>query len=374
MKLTAQVKLQPTQEQAQALLDTLRQANAACDAISQITWDNRTFHQFGIHKLCYQQIKGKFGLTAQVVVRCISKVADAYKLDKRTRRTFKPLGAIAYDVRILRWYVSKSEISIWTVAGRERISFVCGARQRKLLSAQRGESDLAFIDGSFYLFATCEVEEATPADIDDVLGVDLGVNNIAADSDGNRHAGHQVNGLRKRHAKLRAKLQTKGTKASRRLLKKRRRKEYRFAKHVNHCIAKELIGRAKDTAPQMAPGIALEELTGIRERVTVGKAQRRQHSSWSFAQLRAFIEYKARQAGVRVVMVDPRNTSRTCPACGRVDKRNRPSQSIFSCIACGFCGHADTIAAENIRRAAVNRPDFSTTLVPGVASGKSPCL
>jgi len=357
MKLTAQVRLQPTPEQAKTLLATLERANAACDAISRIAWDNHTFNQYGIHRLCYHTIKDGFGLTAQVVVRCISKVADAYKLDRKTKRTFRPHGAIAYDDRILRWYIANSEVSIWTVDGRLRIPFVCGERQRQLLSGQRGESDLAYVDGVFYLFATCEIEEPAPSDIDGFLGVDLGVKNIATDSDGHVYSGNQVNGLRKRHDKLRAKLQAKGTKSARRLLKKRRRKESRFAKHVNHCIAKELVARAKDTGR----GIALEELTGIRDRVTVRKAHRRQHSSWSFAQLRAFVTYKATLVGVPVVLVDPRNTSRTCPICGCVDKRNRPSQSVFSCVQCNYSGFADAIAAGNIsRRAAVSRPNVST--------------
>ncbi|MER3403220.1 MAG: transposase, partial [Armatimonadota bacterium] len=74
-------------------------------------------------------------------------------------------------------------------------------------------------------------------------------------------------------------------------------------------------------------------------------------------QLRSFIEYKARLAGVPVVIVGPRNTSRTCPACGHVAKANRPTQAQFRCVECGFAGPADTIAARNIAsRAVVMRP------------------
>lgn len=164
----------------------------------------------------------------------------------------------------------------------------------------------------------------------------------------------EVNGLRKRHAKLRQRLQKKGTKSAKRLLKKRRRKEHRFAIDINHRIAKRLVAKAKDTGR----GIALEDLKGIHEQVTVRKAQRRVQHSWVFRQLRSCIQYKARLAGVPVMLVDPRNTSRTCPQCGLIDKRNRPDQAHFRCIGCGFAGPADTIAADNIaRRAAVNQPD-----------------
>jgi transposase len=69
------------------------------------------------------------------------------------------------------------------------------------------------------------------------------------------------------------------------------------------------------------------------------------------------VTYKAKCAGIPVFLVDPRNTSRTCPACGHVDKANRPNQSSFSCVICGFAGLADHIAAVNIgRRAVVNLP------------------
>lgn len=356
MNLTAKVKLLPTAEQAQLLQRTLEVANAACDRISNVAWKEKTFGQYSLHHLVYPDIRAKFGLAAQVVVRCISKVADAYKTGRKTKRTFQPFGGIAYDSRILSFNLEQFTVSIWTVGGRQRMAFVCGPRQRELLLGQRGESDLCLVDGAFYLFATCEIETPEPIDVEGFLGVDLGVKNIATDSDGNVYSGSKVNGLRKRHAKLRAKLQAKGTRAAKRLLKKRRQKEARFAHHINHCIAKELVLRAKDTGR----GIALEDLTGIRKRVTVRRAQRRQHHSWSFFDLRTKIEYKARRAGIPVTLVDPRNTSRTCPACGRIDKRNRPDQGTFSCVSCGHCGHADTIAAGNVaRRAAVNRPNVT---------------
>ena len=201
----------------------------------------------------------------------------------------------------------------------------------------------------------------TPEQIEvgEALGVDLGIVNIATDSDGEVYSGAQINGLRKRHARLRAKLQHKGTKSAKRLLKKRTRRERRFAQDVNHVIAKRIVEKAEGTGR----AIALEDLSGIRDRTTVRKRQRRQHHSWAFHDLRQKIEYKASLAGIPVILVDPRNTSRTCPICGCVEKRNRPNQSTFSCVQCGFSGHADTIAAVNIaRRAVVNQPDVSTEM------------
>jgi IS605 OrfB family transposase len=371
MKLTVTVKLQPTPEQVDALRQTLLAANAAANAISAYAWKEQTFGQYQLHKLLYYPIRATSGLSAQVVVRLFAKVADAYKLDHKRQRVFRPLGSIAFDERILSW--GRDTVSIWTVAGRQRIPFLCDERARRLLTAQQGETDLIYRDGQWYLATTVNYTEPPPGEADDLLGVDLGITNIATDSDGHIYSGKQVNGLRRRHARLRAKLQRKGTRAAKRLLHKRRRKETRFASWVNHNLSKKLVTHAKDT--QRA--IALEDLKGIRVRITVRKAQRRIHHSWAFYQLRSFIEYKARMVGVPVVLVDPRNTSRTCPAYGCIDKANRPSQSKFLCVQCGFAGLADHIAAMNIRsRAAVNRPDLTagSLLGPQASPVESPAL
>ncbi|HYW89211.1 MAG TPA: transposase, partial [Chloroflexota bacterium] len=218
-----------------------------------------------------------------------------------------------------------------------------------------GESDLVLRRGTFYLHATANVVEEPEIEAQDVLGVDLGIVNIATDSDGTVYSGAYLSGLRHRHRRLRQRLQIKGTRSARRLLKLRRRKEARFAAATNHALSKRLVAEAQGTAR----AIALEELQGIHERVSVSRPQRATLHSWAFNQLRRFVAYKARLVGVSVVYVDPRNTSRTCPACGLVDKRNRPTQAQFRCIGCGLAGHADTIAALNVRargRGVVVRP------------------
>src|SRR4051812_35298029 len=142
MKLTVQLKLKPTPAQADALRRTLETANAACDYISQVAFSAQTFRQFAIHKVTYQAARELFGLAAQLTVRCIAKVADAYKLDRKTQRTFRPQGAVAYDDRILSFALADSLVSIWTLEGRQAIPFVSGKRQRLLLDYQRGETDL----------------------------------------------------------------------------------------------------------------------------------------------------------------------------------------------------------------------------------------
>jgi putative transposase len=352
MKLIAQIRLLPTPAQADALKRTLEAANAACNVISHVAWETRTFKKYDLQQAIYQQVRERFGLSAQLAIRAIAKVGDAYKLDKRTERTFQPLGSVAFDDRILSYNLHTRQISIWTLDGRLKIAFAAGARQMEMLQTRQGESDLLFHRGAWYLLATCEIPEPTPDDVDGVLGVDLGIVNIATDSDGNTHSGQQVEAKRQWYAGRRQALQKVGTKSAKRRLKQLSGRQRRFQKDTNHRISKELVAKAKDTKR----AIALEDLKYIRRRVTVRKSQRARHSNWAFSQLRAFISYKARRAGVPVSLIDPAYTSQRCSACGHTERRNRPNQAAFCCVACGHTAPADVNAAINIERAAVRRP------------------
>jgi putative transposase len=343
MKLTVQLKLLPSPEQGIALLDTMETFNAACDELAAIAFAHRCANKVELQKIAYHDIRRDFGLSAQMTVRAIAKVVEAYKRDRSIQPSFRPHGAIIYDPRILSWK-GPDRVSILTLGGREIIPWVAGAYQHGWLDRVRGQADLVYRDGKFFLFLTVAVGVVEPLEVEDFLGIDLGLKNIAADSDGETYSGAHLANLRKRHNRLRRKLQKKGTKSAKRLLKKRRRKERRFATNQNHIIAKAIVRKAQDTGR----GIALEDLTGIRERTTVRRAQRSAHGSWAFAQLRQFAVYKGAIGGVPAVAVDPRYTSQTCPCCGCIDRRNRPSRDRFLCISCGHAAPADTTAARNI--------------------------
>ena len=350
LKLTAKVKILPSNPVL--LRETMERANAACNCISERAWAAKEFRQPALHKIVYYAVRERFGLSSQMVVRCIAKVVDAYKLDKKRQRSFRKHGAFPYDDRILSWNLKAQIVSIWTLEGRKGMAFQCGPRQAALLANRQGESDLLYHRGKFYLAATCNVEEPDPGDVDSFLGIDLGVNNIAADSDGKRYSGSEVKSARHRQRRLRRKLQKLGTTSANRRLKKLAGKESRFANHTNHCISKQIVASAKGTGR----GVKLENLSGIRERITARRKQRAVLHSWAFAQLRAFIAYKAILAGVPVIAVDPRNTSRECSKCGHIEKANRPSQSKFSCRSCGFTTHADLNAATVISGRGASKP------------------
>src|SRR5208282_1785465 len=366
MKLTAKIKLVYEEEAGGSLFRTVALANACCEWLSEQAWSVKKFRKYDLQKLFYYGAREAFSdLSAQCIIRCIAKVANSYKLDKKTQRSFAPLGAIAYDLRILSW--KQGIVSIWTVDGRKKIPYVCGERQAELLKTQHGETDLLLQDGQFYLATCCDVAEPeiNTLNYHPPLGVDFGVVNIATDSDGTVYSGSRLKNIRFRHRRLRTALQKANTKSAERHLRKLSGKEARFARDTNHVISKQIVRLAKGTCR----GIAVEDLSGIRDRITVRRKQRAVLHSWSFLQLRSFLEYKSALAGVPIVAIDPRNTSRQCSECGHIDKRNRKTQDKFVCLNCGHAEMADLNAA----RVIASRVNVSRPIVPSPAAA-SPCL
>ena len=347
--MVAAVKLLPDKSQSSALKATLERCNAACTAIAARGFASGIFRQFDMHHMAYATTRADFGLTAQAAVRCISKVADAFKINKTIAPVFRADAAQPYDDRIFR-FCGPDTISIWTVEGRIKIKFVAGQKQRDMLAFRKGEADLCFVRGKWYLACTCEIPETETFNPDDWLGVDFGIVTLAADSDANVYTGADVERVRSKLSKRRAGLQRRGTKAAKRRLRKLAGQQERFQKHTNHCISKAIVTNAERTGR----GIAIEELSHIRTRITARRKGRARLSNWSFRQLRTFLEYKARRSGVPVVAVDPAYTSQACSACGLIDKKNRLVQATFSCVSCKHNEPADLNAARNIRaRAAV---------------------
>ena len=220
-----------------------------------------------------------------------------------------------------------------------------GEHQRRLMAYRKGEVDLCFVRGKWLLACTCDIPETKEFVAADWLGVDMGIVNVAATSDGTVYGGANIERTRTRHAKRRKGLQSVGSKASKRRLRRLSGKQKRFQAHSNHCISKAIVLDAERTGR----GIAIEDLNGIRGQVTARRAQRARLANWSFGQLLEFLTYKAKRAGVPMVAVDPRNTSKKCSACGCIDAKNRPNQATFSCVSCGFSMSADLNAARNIK-------------------------
>ena len=354
MKLTLKIKLLPTHQQFGSLKNTLIEANVACNAISETAFTKKLFNQFKLHHECYYEIKNGFNLSSQMVVRCISKVIDAYKIDRKVKREFRPAGAITYDARILTY--GKNEVSLWTTDGRLKIPFSC--HDTKHFPYIKGEADLVFKKDKFYLFQTVEVPVEDIKDIGEFLGVDFGQTDIAVLSDGTNYNSEQLKHVRKKYSKVRASIQSKGTKGSKKLLKRLSGREKRFVSINNHTISKQIVAKAKIENK----GIAIEDLTGIRKTAKPkSKTQKTELNRWSFFQLRAFLTYKALLNGIKLIAVPPAYTSQTCNVCKHIGTRTGKH---FRCENCGNISDADYNAALNIAAwgCIINQPEKPSML------------
>jgi IS605 OrfB family transposase len=367
MKLTLQLQLIPTTNQKAVLLSTMERFNEAATFAATVGFEAGVLSQPSIHKRAYGEIRERFDLSAQMAVRAIGKAVEAFKRDKKTCPVFKPRGAITYDERILS-FKGLDRVSLWTLTGRMILPLAYGEYQGERFDRIKGQVDLVYRQGKFFLYATVDLPDKAPIAVKDFLGVDLGIVNLATDSDGTAYTGEAVEKVRLRRHESRRSYQKTGTRSAKRRLQRLARREANFRRNENHRIANTLVKLAKDTGR----GIGLEDLKHIRDRTTVRAKDRAKHSGWAFAQLQAFVSYKAELAGVPVVFVDARNTSRTCSACGHCAKGSRKSQAEFACLHCGFAEHADRNAARNVRdRAIVKWLDLAASDDPGLRSRAS---
>ena len=367
MQLSIKIKLVPNKEQKDILLKTIGAYNEACNFVSKIAFENKTASVVKIHRICYYDIRKKFNLSSQMAVRVVGKVADAYKIarSKKLRlekhHKFAKHGAVIYDQRILSWK-GLEKVSILTLQGRQVIPIVLGEyQQSKLIYPRRGQVDLLYKNGNFYLIPIVEVPEPPEKINKEFLGADMGICNLAVDSQGEIYSGKEVDKKRVKIDILKSALQSKGTKSAKRFLKKLSGKESRFRTWVNHNISKKIVEKCK----RHSLSLVIEDLAGIRKRATVRHTQRRKHSSWAFNQLRRFLEYKAKLAGIILKAVDPHYTSQRCSKCGYIAKHNRKNQSTFVCRSCGFSANADHNGAINlVQLAVVNQQIVGSTYKP----------
>jgi putative transposase len=357
MKLTLQIQLLPDKQQTAQLKSTMERFNAACSWLAEQAFEMKTANKITLQQHFYYDLREHFGLSAQMAAICIRHVGGAYSRDKSLLPVFRPNAAMPYDSRILS-FRGIDRVSILTLEGRIIVPFVMGKYQRERFSLAKGECDLVRRkDGKWFLLVSVEAPEGTQIAPTEFIGVDFGVVNLATDNDGDVYTSSETEKVRQKQNKVRRSLGRKAGKVKcggsrpkniKRKLKALSGKERRFKANENHRISKQIVEKATDTKR----GIGLEDLTGIRERTRFRKAQRDKMSKWSFAELRGFIEYKAKLAGVPVIPVDPRNTSRTCPKCGHIDEGNRTARSLFLCRSCGHFDHADIVGATNIASAA----------------------
>lgn len=341
----------------------------ACNHALKLARETNTFKRFDLHHLVYYQLREQFGLSANLAVQAIRRVA---RRKGKWTGGFK-YGSVAYDQRTLS--VKDEVVSLTTLDGRVKIPLAIGNYQRHLLTNAKSVQGGQLVKGKrgqWYIHLALHVEVPTPpGKSGKILGVDLGQKVLATTSDGRKYGGGQLKQARRHYVQKRAevqsKLDTERSPGLKRLWTRLSGSERRSVRHALHVVSRQLVASVN-------PGdtLAFEDLTGIRANTTrQSKAARHLHNLWPYWMLRQFVSYKAASKGINVVLVDPTNTSKRCSRCGYCDKANRKTQALFRCVRCGFQTNADFNASANIAQRAGSMGAGSCNPAPDLSVSRS---
>jgi putative transposase len=380
--ISVKCKIQVSVELRSEIDRTLQGFADACNQILEVAKREKCWNTTKLHHLVYKPVRASTGIKANHVCQAIRRVIGNAKAVKQIHK-FRPTS-INLDARTFQYLEELQTVGVTLMCGRKKFKLSIGNYQLALLKGQTPTA--ATLNktkhGDYYINICVDLptnptgktpvlKSSAPGDRDaqtfrKVIGVDLGRRDIATTSNGDSWSGKQIQNTRDRYSKVRANVQSKRTRSSRKLLRRLSGREQRFQKWLNHNISKQLVQDAK----QSNSALAFEDLTNIRQSLNQqprSKAERRRTNNWAFYQLRIFVDYKANIAGVRVVFVPPAYTSQTCSRCHHVHpvigKSYRFNKS-FKCGHCGFEHDADINAALNIAAlgVSVNNPE-----VPGIA-------
>jgi putative transposase len=396
--LTAKLKLQTTPEQFATLRATQLAYRDALNCVSRHAFAHgKMSNQVRLQRDTYAEVRTVYHLPAQMACNIPRQVAATYKglwtkVKKNaamrrkglTKQRYKGLDqppkyvspTLTYNFH--RDYSLKpdAQVSLLTLTGRVIVPYTGYSHHTSLIQhgASLGAAKLWYDKPrkQFYLLVSLEVEVAdpTPDTHTGVVGVDVGVRYLAVTSDtkgqASFHGGKRIVSKANHYARLRKRLQHKGTRSATRRLVVMSGRERRLKQDANHVVSKRIVTRSPHSL------IGLENLTDIRKRTKrrkgkqASKKQRKANatrSKWAFAELHGMIAYKAIRARSLAIKVDAHYTSKSCPLCGHTADANRPNRGLlFVCQLCHYTLHADLVGARNITmRTLLARQDWAST-------------
>src|SRR5579884_1674078 len=402
--ITAKLKLITTPEQFEALRETSLAYRDALNAVSRYAFEQgKTSNVTRLHKGIYTELRTCYHLPSQLACSVERQVSATYKglwtklkknvehrRKKITKKRFKGLDkppkysspTVQYTYERDYTFQCDSQVSVGTLSGRTSIPYQGYDKHTALIRAGAtiGDAKLWYDrqKKTFYLLVALTIEkpDPIPESFTEVVGVDVGIRYLAVTSTSTGkadfHPGKRTRHKANHYARLRKRLQQKGTRGAKRRLRRIEQRERRLKLQANHSIAKQIVGQHPHAL------IGLENLTDIRERTrrkkhgkgtepVSPKARKanRVYSQWSFAELQTLISYKAALAGSLAIKVDADYTSKACPLCGHTTDANRPRKGLlFVCQnpRCGYTLHADLIGARNLTmRTLLVRQDWIRT-------------
>jgi putative transposase len=358
---TVPVKLDVDSHSAALLRDTVDEFLWAANYVTRHAFDGEyvTTSKTTLHDDTYEDVREETDLHSNHVQAARNKAAEAcksvvekWKQGKKASMPHFTSPHLVYDHRTATFH--DEYVSLATTDGRIEAEYVLPDEERDTPHTEYFFSDeyettgaeLHYSNGNWMLHIHCKTDVESDTSEQDatenqqtVLGVDLGVNNLAVASTGTFWTGDEFDHWRREYENRRGDLQEHGTRWAHENMQSVGRKEEGRFKITLHRISNELVAEARDHDCSV---IAFEDLTEIRERTGASWGHK-----WAFNRLYEYVEYKATEYGITVDQVNPKNTSRRCSTCGFTHPDNRESES-FDCQKCGYDNHADYNAAKNI--------------------------
>ncbi|MBS5909211.1 IS200/IS605 family element transposase accessory protein TnpB [Paenibacillus macerans] len=368
--ITAKIQIYVPHEHTEMLIKTTKAYRESCNYLSVIVFKTKELNQRTLNDLYYQELRSRFGLKSQMAQSVIKTVIARYKSAQVGGHDWNlvKFKLPEYDLVWNRDYSLNSNMfSLNTLDGRLKLRYEKQGMQHFFDGTWKfGTAKLVYKHKKWFLHIpmTKEFPELDFADVNHIVGIDLGMNFLATTYDSQNkttfYPGRTVKHKRGQYKALRKQLQMRQSPSARKRLKQIGSRENRYVTDVNHQITKALV----ETYPKSTLFV-IENLNHVRS-VTEKVCVRHRYVlvSWAFHQFRQLLEYKAQRNGQRVIALDPKYTSQTCPKCGHIERANRNKKThTFECRSCHYCSNDDRIGAMNLYRKGI---EYIGTVTAGV--------
>src|SRR3990167_5052812 len=213
------------------LLETMKQYSKAVSYIADKGFTSGIHNRYKLHHLCYYEARDKFNLPSQFIInanRVASQTLKSVKTNKGSKPVFKEYMPLAFDKRTFTFSFDKARLT--TINGRIDIPIEVPEYYWKYLDWNY-QTALLTIDKHNRMFLNITFSRDININKSSnrlQVGVDVGINHIAVTSNRQFFSGTKINTYRLKFKRLRARLQSKGTRSSQKLLKKISGRERRF--------------------------------------------------------------------------------------------------------------------------------------------------
>ncbi|ACS90787.1 MAG: IS200/IS605 family element transposase accessory protein TnpB [Thermococcus sp.] len=350
IKLASKFKLKETPEGLNELFSTYRDI---VNFLITHAFENNITSFYRLKKEIYKSLRKEYPeLPSHYIYTACQMAASIYKSYRKRKRRGKASGrpvfkkeAIMLDDHLFKLDLEKGIIKLSTPNGRITLKFYPAKHHEKFKNWKVGQAWLVRTPKGVFINVVFskEVEVKEP---EDFVGVDLNENNVTLSlSDGEfvqiiTHEKEIRTGYFVKRRKIQKKV--KVGKKRQELLEKYGERERNRLNDLYHKLANKIVELAEKYG-----GIALEDLTEIRNSIRYSAEMNGRLHRWSFRKLQSIIEYKAKLKGVEVVFVDPAYTSSLCPVCG--EKLSPNGHRVLKCLNCGFEADRDVVGSWNVR-------------------------